>query len=433
MDERGANIDLLFRNGLKDYEVLPPQEVWDKIQPVVKKNPHVILFRSAALVAVLIATGFLANRWSREIAPYPNNAIADLKIEHSLPVRPTTGLNFINKPENNLQPLPVTADNKNIEDISIPDRGTDHYQVTLNEMNILSENQSLKSSIVEGSIGSYKQQSNLDLVTDEPEFFPETKPVVSERWSIAAMASPTYYSRFSSGNTQMAKQLMASEQSMVSYSGGVALSYKINNRLSIQTGLYYSSNGQEVGDVNSFGGFRNYYTSKGSSNFELFTSSGSVKTSNADVFLQADGPGERIQTAYTSDVFDPEKANLQYIGNSIIQNFSYLQMPVVLRYKIIDRALDFNLAGGVSYDILVNNSVYAKSGSEKYPVGITEGLNQFTLSSSLGMGMEYSFSKKVSLNLEPTFRYYLNPFNEASGLKIHPYSFGIFSGFSYRF
>jgi opacity protein-like surface antigen len=55
------------------------------------------------------------------------------------------------------------------------------------------------------------------------------------------------------------------------------------------------------------------------------------------------------------------------------------------------------------------------------------------LSSSLGMGLEYNFSKKLSLNLEPTFRYYLNTFNEPAGTAIHPYSFGVFSGISYRF
>jgi len=66
-------------------------------------------------------------------------------------------------------------------------------------------------------------------------------------------------------------------------------------------------------------------------------------------------------------------------------------------------------------------------------VGRTEGLNPFTISSSLGMGMEYSISDKVSLNLEPTFRYYLNPFTQIPGLKTHPYSFGVFSGLSYKF
>jgi hypothetical protein len=60
-------------------------------------------------------------------------------------------------------------------------------------------------------------------------------------------------------------------------------------------------------------------------------------------------------------------------------------------------------------------------------------LNPLTLSSSLGMGMEYNISGKLSLNLEPTFRYYLNPFSVTTGSFIHPYSFGIFSGVSYKF
>jgi hypothetical protein len=49
------------------------------------------------------------------------------------------------------------------------------------------------------------------------------------------------------------------------------------------------------------------------------------------------------------------------------------------------------------------------------------------------MGMEYNISGKLSLNLEPTFRYYLNPFSVTTGTFIHPYSFGIFSGVMYKF
>jgi hypothetical protein len=57
----------------------------------------------------------------------------------------------------------------------------------------------------------------------------------------------------------------------------------------------------------------------------------------------------------------------------------------------------------------------------------------FSISSSLGMGMEYNFSGKLSLNLEPTFRYYLNTFDNVYGSSFHPFSFGIFSGISYKF
>jgi hypothetical protein len=60
-------------------------------------------------------------------------------------------------------------------------------------------------------------------------------------------------------------------------------------------------------------------------------------------------------------------------------------------------------------------------------------MNTIIFSSTLGMGMEYNFSGNLSLNLEPTFRYYINPFNNIPGMSIHPYTFGIFSGLSYKF
>ena len=50
MDDRKANIDLLFRNGLKDFEVLPPPEVWNNILPAIrKKQRYVALLRTAAM------------------------------------------------------------------------------------------------------------------------------------------------------------------------------------------------------------------------------------------------------------------------------------------------------------------------------------------------------------------------------------------------
>jgi opacity protein-like surface antigen len=158
-----------------------------------------------------------------------------------------------------------------------------------------------------------------------------------------------------------------------------------------------------------------------------------VLTDNNDIFL-ADGlSADRIKTDYNINVFDAEKAGLTYLDNSIRQSFNYLELPVILRYKIVDKTLDFNIIGGLSSNLLVNNSVYASKGGSRTGIGTTDGLNLITFSSSLGMGMEYNFSNNLSLNLEPTFRYYFNPFNDIPGMKIHPYSFGVFSGISYKF
>ncbi|MBK9390580.1 MAG: outer membrane beta-barrel protein, partial [Bacteroidetes bacterium] len=214
---------------------------------------------------------------------------------------------------------------------------------------------------------------------------------------------------------------------------GVGLAYKISSRFSIQSGLYYSSLGQEVGGVNAYSGFEQYDNSKGDHNFEIVTASGTVYTSNSDVFLNSYNLPARVQTYYTSDVFDPVKANLSYVSSTIYQDLSFLEFPVILRYKVLESKVDLNVVGGMSYNFLLNNSVYTENNGIKYPIGTTEGLNAVSLSSSLGMGMEYNLSDNLSLNLEPTFRYYINPFNSGKTTGFHPYSIGIFSGLSYKF
>ncbi len=58
----------------------------------------------------------------------------------------------------------------------------------------------------------------------------------------------------------------------------------------------------------------------------------------------------------------------------------------------------------------------------------------YSSAAHLGMGMEYSITNNLSFNFEPTFRYYLNSFNNLAGMSsLHPYTFGVFSGLSYKF
>jgi hypothetical protein len=441
MDKRGANIDIVFRNGLEDYEVLPPQEVWDNIHPVVKRKRRLfILLRAAALIAVVLSMSFLAYRWSREVSTGHESTVVALNVETTSPVIspdiirtiPVTGkenkvIQGSQKTKiESTQDLTNTPDDENnispaVAYLQGPNSLSASDTPLLHGPRLVTLNSPLNKTF---QIEEIKEQ-----------YLPENNTVKgTDRWSIAAMASPTYYSRFNSGNDEFSKQLMASEQPLISYSGGVAFSYKVNKRLSIQSGLYYSSVGQLVDGINSFGGFEIYNKAKGDDHsFEVLTTNGNVHSKNSDIFLISNGPVEKVLTNYTNDVFDPKKANLQYLNNSLRQNFNYLELPIMLRYKFVDKKIDFNLIGGVSYNILVSNSVYTMIYGSKYPIGDTNGLKLLTVSSSLGMGMEYNFSDKLSLNLEPTFRYYLGTFNRREGSTTHPHSFGIFSGVSYIF
>lgn len=439
MVDRGANIDIVFRNGLKDYEVLPPADAWDKIRPAVRKNQKpVIVLRVAAMIAVVFSLSFLAYKWSTNLS--------DRLGSFSFAVNPESENQSVAVPQRNMYrqaAIPFIAKQEQQEpvsdvvtDIPIPVANDNQVSPVLN--NIEAENGPTFKGTLKSKNNiiplekSYTGQLNPNLyspafVSDIPEK-PEDK-----KWTIAALVSPTYYSGFNSDHNALTSMLVSKEQAVISYSGGVAFAYKINKRFSVQSGLYYSSLGNELSGISSYSGFYNYDRTKNDHNFEVLTTNGTVYTSTSDVFLIDKISTIRISTNYTSDMFDPTKANLKYLDNSLTQNFSYLELPLFVKYKLVDKTLGINVIGGLSSNFLVNNTVYSSLNGGKYQVGKTEGVNPIAFSSSLGMGMEYNFSRNISLNFEPTFRYYINPFTGADGMRIHPYSFGIFSGLSYKF
>ncbi|MCU0473601.1 MAG: outer membrane beta-barrel protein [Bacteroidales bacterium] len=439
MDEREANIDVVFRNGLKDYEVLPPADVWKNIYPAVRKRqrPFTIL-RAAAIIAVVISLSFLAYRWGAEISTglvnndffvNPESEAPEADNQDQLMIADAGNTFTLNSGSGIALPADQPENFVVVEKEADSPQSIDYQSATSDlPINVkLADRHSYLSAFV--STGS-----SINKVSDTPEYLPEIQAEKkTERWSIAALVSPTYNMNIKSGNNEFANQLLTEDQTMLSYSGGVALSYKINKRISVQSGIYYSTFGHELSGITAFSGFRDYNQAKGDRTFEVLTTSGTVYTNNSDIFLSDGLLKNRIITSYTGDVSDIVEADLQYLGNSLHQNFGYLELPLILRYKVIDRIIDFNIIGGLSSNLLVTNAVFASSDKGKYEIGQTDDLNPLTFSSSIGMGLEYSLSKNFSLNMEPTFRYYLNSSGGIPGMKLHPYTFGIFSGLSYKF
>jgi len=441
MADRRANIDLVFRNGFRDFEVLPPPEVWESIQPAITVTKKKIVFpfyKVVAAVTVVATMSFLAYRLGVEISTSQMNDLTSQNRELFTPelvsdplpvvipvvkkvtesISPATGVAVADIPE--FEPIDISGSISEKNSIDVSGRFiTDNMLLPGIQAPVNARYAKVNSPELE-AVTYQALQDNMEM--------PSTP-----RWSVSAIASPTYYSQFSSSGNELARQVIESDHTRASYTGGVGLSYKISGRFSIQSGLYYSSLGQEVGGVNAYSGFQQYDNSKGDHNFEVITAAGTVYTSNSDLFLNSYNLPARVQTYYSNDVFDPVKANLTYVSSTIYQDMSFLELPVILRYKIVESKVDLNLIGGMSYNFLINNSVYAEKDGIRYPVGTTEGLNTVSLSSSLGMGMEYNLSENLSLNLEPTFRYYLNPFNSGKTSGFHPYSLGIFSGLSYKF
>ena len=435
MAERQVNIDFIFRNGLKDFEVLPPPEVWESIRPAAKGSGKFVSFlRIAAATMLILGLGTISYYLTRNISASLNGSVITMNqdvmpsgfyLEKSVPQVPAKQIvvediaSDVNSPGNEVI-LPAYR----LDEVSLfrPIITGNNRRTEANTLPMPAKGPSSVVNYTEGDSYNVDREAGISENGEE-----------KSRWSVGAMVSPTYYSSLYLSGNDAGRDINAAEQASISYSGGVSFSYSISRRVSIQSGIYYSSLGQKVTGVSSYSGFGNFFESKGPGDFIVKTSSGSIISDNHDIYLLDGKEAGRVMTQYTLDIFDPVKSNLDYVNNSLHQNFNYLELPIVMRYKILDRRVDFNLIGAISYNILLANSAYTYYDGIKTYIGKTDGLSPFTLSSALGMGVEYNLTDHLLFNVEPTFRYYMTPLGGISGSSIHPYSFGILSGVSFRF
>ncbi|HCC69988.1 MAG TPA: hypothetical protein DEQ09_02385 [Bacteroidales bacterium] len=432
-----SHIDVLFRDRLCDMEVLPPESVWENIKPVLNNRRNKgLFFKIAAGIAVLTSLGLMAYFYSGMVFDKTGNQPLSATGNSLTALFDASYININVVSEKDIQlngPLPNTmatdsrTEPDNVSNI-MPDQIINH-----NDVNLVfeePENSILRDNNTPDEV-SGRGNPSVILISEILPVEPINETKKDKKWQLGAIVSPTYLSSNLKTANEVLSQINDNEGGVLSYTGGISVSYKMSNRLSIQTGLYYSSLGREIKGVTSYSGFSPYASSKGGVIFGVETSSGTVNSTNNDIFL-SDVSANRIDGYYSVDNFDPVKFNLTPYGDQLRQSFEYLEIPLMVRYKFIDSKLDFNILGGMSYNFLIGNQTWAMNNKgSKVLIGSTEGVDHLLLSSSLGMSMEYEISENFSLNFEPHVRYFLNTGGDlGSG---NPYTFGIFSGMHFKF
>jgi opacity protein-like surface antigen len=436
MFEREPNIDIVFRNGLKNLEVLPPADVWDSIPMIPVRHTRLrVISGIAAGVAALVSLSLMATWYVRnnnnpvilsEVTT-PGDDLQDVQLDiiKASPVTKVSDTRVIRlvaasypvNPVTEVSPAPVTFDPAAF----LASAGTPQQRVVTDEQVTI-----LPDEITVINAGRFAGADESLMAT-----MAEVNTVPAEqRFLVGASMSPSMsFSR--SGQSPRLSELINSEKSRPAYSTGVSVGYRISDRLTIQSGIGLASIGQTINDVNVYAGLSDFYAVKSSYLYSVETASGIILAGNTDLYLT--DSKDRVNTLIQGNMADPSKYKLTQVGSDIQQVFRYLELPVMLRYKLIDRKFGLNLSGGVAYGLLVDNAAYTGEGSELIRVGHTEGVSTHNFSSQLGLGMEYNISKKITFNLEPLVRYYVTPLSDISGSLYKPYSLGFWSGFSFKF
>lgn len=272
-----------------------------------------------------------------------------------------------------------------------------------------------------------EQQANKKSIFDEIAKQDVEDEVLAEnsanRWSAGPSIAPVYFNAIGEGSPVHSIFVPNSKSGDVTLSYGLSVAYEVSKKLSIRSGVHKVDFGYNTNDVEF------------SSSVEAARNR---QIDNVDYALTAKNLVVSSKSANQVD-----NSNINAVPNEVLatsasrdgvmeQQFGYIEVPVELNYALIDKRFGVNLIGGVSSLFLIDNSVSLTSGDLITEIGEANNMNSVNFSTNVGFGINYKFTSKVKLNVEPVFKYQLNTFSATDG-SFQPFSVGIYSGLSFRF
>jgi len=244
----------------------------------------------------------------------------------------------------------------------------------------------------------------------------------TNKWSVNANVSPVYYNTMGSGSHIDEQFVNNDKTGRVNMSYGVNVGYAINDRLKVRSGINSLNLGYDTNNVVVYESVAN--SGAGPNSLENLKIA-SLNTSGVDIAVIS---GEKINTNQLESFFTEEN----FKTTSLTQQINYIEIPVELEYSIINKRLGVNVVGGMSTFILGENEVSTELKGTTTQIGEVNNINNISFSTNIGLGVDYGVSKAVKINLEPTFKYQLNAFNDTAG-NFNPFILGVYTGVSYKF
>jgi len=91
-----------------------------------------------------------------------------------------------------------------------------------------------------------------------------------------------------------------------------------------------------------------------------------------------------------------------------------------------------HLIGGFSSLFLADNELSVEAGDFSTVLGEANNLNSLSFTTNIGLGFDYKIGKRLKFNIEPMFKYQLNPYTDSS-VDFNPFYLGVYTGLSFKF
>lgn len=295
--------------------------------------------------------------------------------------------------------------------------------LNLSENSSIEKNKALETAITsnqkEEEINPNKKSIFEEIEETDKELVAENK---GKRWSAGPSIAPVYFNAIGEGSPVHSSFVPNSKSGNVNLSYGLSLAYEINPKLTVRSGVHKVDYGYDTNNVS-------FSTSLSAINNGQISTIDYTSTSKNLVVTSKESPNSAL--AATNKSIDFLAQNPQKDG-IMSQQLGYIEVPMELNYTVIDNKFGLNIIGGLSSLFLIDNAVALTSGDLTTEMGEANNVNDLNFSANFGLGVNYKFSQKVRLNIEPVFKYQLNTFSQTQGT-FNPYSLGVYSGLSFRF
>jgi hypothetical protein len=444
--EKKEHIDDLFANYLGNYEEKVPDYVWHNIQVDIKKaklRRNASLIRAmAASIALIMAFGLgyfssdfsQKKKYEAKNIDSTQNTLVSQNLDKSSTHKTHTQSNVnqnITKSDSVLNKSIATETNetkdylfkllKKSEDLFSVKKNQDKSNTTASIIKRNSQEKSSNQLLIDTLL--FKKEN-----LDERGFPFIQKKGTKSRWSLGTKFSPVYSlaentsqpgleksNQLKSVRNNDAPNTKVDEKALMSFSGGLNVNYRFTRRWSLESGVLYSQYRQMAENIVS------------SAEFGLGDEL-TVYTPEGIRYVKPVGIAEPGEKEIIGSTMDETYYNLDL---DYVSNFEYIELPLNVRFKIIDRKIGLDVLSGISTNFLVGNKSAITYNDNDLWSETDEEISPMLYNATFGLGINYDFYQNFSLNIEPTFKYSI--FTPETSMLKYPYRFAVFAGFSYRF
>lgn len=437
------NIDRLFQEKLKDLELTPNPEIWNKIETSLtkkkKKRRAIVWYRFAGVAAVALLGIFIYNNVSVETKP--NFEFEENTITNTSPILEETETKKVEKiiskplieeittdsapvsvanakevsPKINTKPIVHSKTITNFEttkiehsEAKIAEENSNEKRTTKPSNSIFEKIEKEQTNSENENIALLKKEENKVNIADVLEEKIE-KELIANSWAIAPTVSQLFSNTMSNRSSIDPRLNDANKKGNNSTSFGFRVSYKASRKWQFQTGIHKLELAQTTQNIR-------LATTVNASSIE----NSAFKPSTSEAL--ASNPTFSFDKS--SDLIDGQEGNIN-------QSYGYIEIPLEVKYALLQsKKLEFHLVSGLSTLFLTKNNLQIETNTFSYSAGEANNLNDVNFTLNFGSNLEYHFDKKWYFDIAPMVKFQTNTFETRSN---KPYFFGIYTGFNYKF